>query len=1107
MKKFFSAFLLMAAMAFSVGTLVSCNDVMDEIEDVKAQTTQNTAAIDALNAEIAALKNELADAQAAADEAKEAAEEAKEAADEAQGTAEEALEAAEAAALEAAANANAIESLIDELETLKTAYYVEVAKLETALAGKVDQTEYDAFVAELNTKLAAALERLTTVEGNVSKLLDAEISIKARLDVLEAFKDAATLRIDSLKTDLTAAEAEIDKLWEAVNTNKSDIVTLKADLDIAEALLEDHSKKISDLYDKYSAVAAQVATLLARIQSLVYVPEYSDGKADILYGTINTTAGSSASAISDLMIVSHASTLKYKVNADNAAEVASAIAAAKNDLSYEVKTVKTRAQEELVPALEIVNVTAENGYILVDVYAKNFAKEFFLGKKNMYSAALKLSDGNNNTTTEFTNLTAVKVNELTPVVEPKEELHEIPYDKVDTTVVILEGNKVVFYNENGVALTDAQVAKYDFAIERSLEAKQGEKTVSYSTNAEGEVYTETNDEGERRIYDVTFNTEINDFVVRMGDKFTRDDKGRKFPFQAVYTINGFEVAGNSVVELTSKLVTYDIPAIEVPWSVAVAQELSENQELYVKNLVRSTEFAVPANFEGYTLHSIVQTGTTVRREVTVNGAAASKTDIQAKIGEKEITLTLVGDYAFPEYDAANDWNEYTITWVKDHESVRAIVSATIKLGKKAAPVVINLPAAELKLVGNNEYFSADVKFLNAALDEYAKFSGFDEAMTRATFKEVWRRLSASNENGNTVTVNYKAGVAENVLYGDGANGAIRLYKDQVVKMVNNKPELVLEHSLTSTINEFWFGVPFTFNVKATLDKPAYLLDYSTADYVVDHNNAKTVFVDARIIDDVYTVSKSDLGKYFTVTNDVDNNNGIHVEFEIKTTGAPKTFNTTTGTPVENNKVDLVMDSTIGKYALVKNQAVIVDWTNDEKFFENYILLDAVLYANGIEIDRKPLVLYAKDPLAFTRADLGSEETPIRVPRYTYDNAYAYPVTALSLVSRVEGELIVEDATTMTGMFGNKDPKTTYGAEITTDIKRVYTKNADGTVTFYEAGKYDYTDGVLTLWGDEGILNASIFAEVEYVLSNHRFDEKTDAEHRISVHVEFYPATK
>ena len=55
MKKFFSAFMLMAAMAFSVSTFVACNDVVGEIEDVKAQTTENAAAIQAIKGELANL--------------------------------------------------------------------------------------------------------------------------------------------------------------------------------------------------------------------------------------------------------------------------------------------------------------------------------------------------------------------------------------------------------------------------------------------------------------------------------------------------------------------------------------------------------------------------------------------------------------------------------------------------------------------------------------------------------------------------------------------------------------------------------------------------------------------------------------------------------------------------------------------------------------------------------------------------------------------------------------------------------------------------------------------------------------------------------------------
>lgn len=58
MKKFFSAFLLMAVMVLSVGTFVACNDLTDEMTDVKTQTTQNAATIDALSAKITALERE-----------------------------------------------------------------------------------------------------------------------------------------------------------------------------------------------------------------------------------------------------------------------------------------------------------------------------------------------------------------------------------------------------------------------------------------------------------------------------------------------------------------------------------------------------------------------------------------------------------------------------------------------------------------------------------------------------------------------------------------------------------------------------------------------------------------------------------------------------------------------------------------------------------------------------------------------------------------------------------------------------------------------------------------------------------------------------------------
>ncbi len=1154
MKKFFSAFLLMAAMAFSVSTFVACNDVVGEIEDVKAQTTQNAANIEQLQADLKAAKDEAAAAAAAA---LQAAKDAQKAGDDAMAYAKAAEASAQKALEEAIAEADA--ALQAHIDDFNTKYDL----INETLGQKADKTELTKAIADLKAELQTEISSVRTSVEELDKKIDDEVSklntkiddnkkafdkeiadlkaadvainteltklntyietVKTDLkkeisDSTKALRDAvakAVEEMNKIKAELVAEDArlaglintnaaEIKKNADAIAQNATSIADLRTDVnglleDVNDAkeLLAAHAEdlknlenEISNLKTQFDALTGRVDALFARVQSIVYVPEYSDGKADILYGTINTTAGESASAISDLMIVSHASTLKYKVNAENAAEVASAIAAAKNALSFEVKTVKTRAEQDVEPKLEIVNVTAENGYILVDVYAKNFAKEFFLGKKNMYSAALKLSDGNNNATSEFSNLTAVKVNELTAVVEPASEYHEIPYDKVDTTVVILKGNKVVFYNENGVALTDEQVAKYDLAIERSLKAVQGNVTKTYNTNVEGSVYAESNDEGVRRIYDVTFNTEINDFVVRMGDKFTRKDNGRVFPFYAVYTINGYEISASSNIELTAKQVSFNVPAIVVDWTVAVADELRVNGELYAKDLVRRTpEYVVPENFEGYTLKQIFNTNNEGdRRYVSFNGVEVkqSVTNITATMEDNNTSIAkLKGTYVFPEYNAENEYNEYVLTLVKKLEDLHATITFTFKLGKKAAPVVIDMPATKLGMIGEYPYYFGEADFAGEAYKKFLEFAGYaKEADAKAVFEAAFAEAAAvADEKPNYVTVNGEAGSYNNIDY---LNGYVRFYN--INKLAEGTQNFV------SAINKFWFGVPFTFKTPATLDVPTNLLVYSMGDYVVDVENVKTVYVDAKIVDDVYTVNKSDLAKYFAVSKDADNYNNLDVTFEVKTIDAPKPATSTVEVSVDPNPE-------VANLVLAKDKAVITDWTNNGQFKANRIEVEAILTVNdAFELDRKPVVLVVKDPLQFAAA------TPVKVPRYTGEPAVAYPFQGISVKSILEGELVDSTAKSLESLF-KSDVNKTYGLTLDHKLARVYYVVGEEKIA-YESSKYHYdeTTGVVTLYADDAILNTSIFAEIEYSIA-HRLNEKSADDCTKTVTVEFYPQSK
>ena len=226
MKKFFSAFLLMAAMAFSVSTFVSCNDLTQEMEDVKAQATQNAATISALQGQIDALETALATAQATANEAKTAAAAAQATGDTAKKLAEEAKAAA------AQAEANAIAEAKKEVVALKAIYEAKVKEIETALAGKASKEELAAEIKKLDDAFKTAVELVNAeIKGiketlatlatkkeladEVATLVAADKDLKVQADALKLYAEATQADVDSALLVIADIQADLAELWEA----------------------------------------------------------------------------------------------------------------------------------------------------------------------------------------------------------------------------------------------------------------------------------------------------------------------------------------------------------------------------------------------------------------------------------------------------------------------------------------------------------------------------------------------------------------------------------------------------------------------------------------------------------------------------------------------------------------------------------------------------------------------------------------------------------------------------------------------------------------------------------------------------------------------------
>ena len=265
MKKFFSAFLLMAAMAFSVSTFVSCNDLTQEMEDVKAQATQNAAAIDALETQITALQSALATAQATADAAKKAGE--------------------DAAAAAAQAKADAIKEAKAECEIVKAALEAKIAEINTALAGKASKEELQAAIdqataglkdlaATLGAKIEgieAGLNKMATVaqlNEEVARLLATDKELALQIAALKAYSDttyATVEEAEAIRAELTKlAEENYAELYALIGKNTGIIGGLVNDVDIInQAILgmqESHNADIQNLAKSLQGVIDQADT-------------------------------------------------------------------------------------------------------------------------------------------------------------------------------------------------------------------------------------------------------------------------------------------------------------------------------------------------------------------------------------------------------------------------------------------------------------------------------------------------------------------------------------------------------------------------------------------------------------------------------------------------------------------------------------------------------------------------------------------------------------------------------------------------------------------------------------------------------------------------------
>ena len=366
----------------------------------------------------------------------------------------------------------AIQNAISALETSmkqwigeQLANYYTIAESEAKLAALKADLEAQLAVQKTycESLMTALTNNMTEQVGNLQKQIDAINKTIAELN-----KEIETLytKMEQSKAEITTAYTEaiakaieenegkwsnaLAKEIEALNEliEKNNIAAFDAFAEEATSRLEALEADVAIIKNHILELQENVAALLSRIQSVTYIPKYSDGKADIDYDTKTVELDyqiSPKSAISDLSKVWE-SALKVKTTY-----------AATRAVTYENTPIVSYSAD------------VENATITVTVSLANLDSEFFNGIKEA-SMALQITDGNNFINSDYT-------------VVYDRNIYEIRYTTSDGSIVTpnLKGMVLVsntYQNGLGVIRYASPIRKIDYCAFYHTDIENNDKLVS-----------------------------------------------------------------------------------------------------------------------------------------------------------------------------------------------------------------------------------------------------------------------------------------------------------------------------------------------------------------------------------------------------------------------------------------------------------------------------------------------------------------------------------------------------------------------------------------------------------------------------------------------------
>lgn len=708
-----------------------------------------------------------------------------------------------------------------KLKEMKADYEGQIVATKDALEKKIAACEQMAL--ELN---AAMIRNLNGQVANLNKAI-AESEARSKQEIA-AVKSELEQKLSALENRVSAIEDEIAKMQTAISDLEDGL--RKAVEDIKEitreggllataidGVLKAHAIDVANINERIKTLSGRVDQLevdvddlLKRIQSIVYVPDYDDGKITIEYAVLNGK------------VVEGQSKITYKVlpaSETNTTLLAQAWKADNSILDFASHEVAIRAAGNEM--FQIKDVEANGDLLTLTVATRGLGDDFYADRKS-YSIALLVDYENNIRSTEYANCVAG---------EPKEiDLYILKEDKTDITDTEKVANYKIQYIDLGAEYGHNVLAGHypAFSInggaDRFTLAEMTEKgyaidlvsEIAYDVEGENVFVNAPNEEGE-----VEFGTIAN---VSLGEEKAAA-VGAVETVMYNYTACGKTVYTTATVTVTKITSKVEFAPAEIKWNYLLdaASDASEDvdtaRENYVIAIANST-LPSETDWAGVLAGELA--------ELTVNGAVVEAPvvvfDKDAE-GAPVVNLTKF------------EWNkEYKIVAEYALSNVDVTVSLTVNTFDRAREAItIDLGTKDWNFVRDLEIAAGEIEDnLSVVYDaingprEGQEFAALDGVETAAFLTDIF----ANEEHALTDVKNIvgdkemkEEWISKLTIAEDGQTvSAVYTYKSSIAFDENGD----LKYTKTFTT---WYGQEVTLVKTIHFVLPKY--DYQDSEYFVE----------------------------------------------------------------------------------------------------------------------------------------------------------------------------------------------------------------------------------------------------------------------------------